>query len=299
METGTIAGQSKRRTGRLSRAAAILSLALLPWLAGPLLQAALYVIDVEGHVFSVDIVSDSVDPLLQGVRMQDRSPAGQTTSEIIPTTLDAVLDASPAIALRQGGLVVAWARTEGGDSELALALRDTGAGWRPHVLLTSNTLNDEQPRILVDPQGLGQILWWGNSLGGPIYLQAFNLDTGATAGPRHRPLDPPGSISGKKTKTSPTYDSAGGLDDPGIPTTGTRASALPCGSNPAALPDHGLFFSCGRPAAYQLSDCRLIVGVQLDSGSWTQTSADLSTVDLSTTSAREIMQSLADAYCQN
>lgn len=279
-----------------------LGCALLPWLAGPLFEAATTLVDINGHVLSVDIASDSMNPILQGVRLQDTAPSGGTTSEIIPSSLDSVLDFTPALALRPGGgVVVVWARKEGNDSELAIGVRDPGpAGWRPHLLVTADSLNDEQPRVILDSQAVAQVVWWGNGLGGPIYLQGFDPNTGQPVGPRHKPLDPPASPNSRRTGTTPETDGAGGLDDPGVPTTGSRltASAEPCVGNPAASADHGVFLSCGGPGAFQLSACVLTVGVQ-DQGSWARMSVNLTTVDLSRTSVREITQSLADAYCLN
>jgi len=56
--------------------------------------------------------------------------------------------------------------------------------------------------------------------------------------------------------------------------------------------------ACGRPAAYQLSSCQLVVGVYDNiRGSWGQTVSDLSWRNLTGTSPRAIAQGIANARC--
>ncbi|MFQ5700809.1 MAG: hypothetical protein ACE5HU_03080, partial [Acidobacteriota bacterium] len=221
----------------------------------------------------------------------------------IPSSVDPVIDRSPGIGLEPaGGVVVIWSRFDGSDFELVLARRENGF-WSNHLFLTSDSTNDTQPRFLIDSTGATHVLWWGGGPGGPVYLQTFDPLSGTPLGPRGQPLEPPQPR--KRLLPNPRRhgtDFLGGADDPGIPTTSSSfmASAIPCGANPAAAPDHGVVMGCGRPAAYQLSDCQLVVGVQDPATlSWGQTTANLATVNLSTTSVREIVQSIADFQCSS
>ncbi len=264
-----------------------------------LFEAATTVIDPStGRVLMVDVVQDQVNPTIQGIRYRERWPQGQTTSEDVQGTWDEILDQAPSISLNPaGGIVVVWSRHDGADFELNLARREAGA-WSSLRTLTFNSTFDTNPQVLVSSPDVAHIAWWGNGAGGPFYLQTFNVLTGAPIGPRYEPINVrrhrPRHVSGG------TYDDAGGMDEPGIPTsTGTyNASALPCTSNPEAAPEHGVVMACGMAGAYQLSSCELIVGVRKASTSeWSHTSANLSTANLQTTSVREIVQSIADYNC--
>jgi hypothetical protein len=257
-------------------------------------QAVTTIIDPDsGELLTVDVITDPIDPVVQGVRLRTQPPGGTTTSETIPSTYDPYLDNDPVIGKGpDSDIVVVWSRHDGSDFELALARRLPTYGWEHLSLLTQNALADTQPRVIVDGTDTAHVMWWGNDLGGPVYLQAFDPVSGEPIGPRHRPLDPPGG------RLTPTYDPyAGGLDDPGIPTKGGyKATANPCLANPAAAPDHGVLMSCGRPVAWQVTGCQLTVGTYSTSTSqWGQTVVDLSNVG--TTSAQSIAQSIGDYKC--
>jgi hypothetical protein len=105
-----------------------------------------------------------------------------------------------------------------------------------------------------------------------------------------------------KTKTSSGTGSTevGGSEDPGtIGGLNVKAATDPCPTNPAAAPDHGVVLGCGRPAAYQVSACKLLVGTfDVSSSSWGLTVVDLSNVSVSRTTVREMVQSLVDSRCQ-
>lgn len=257
------------------------------------LEAGDIVIDpATGNVLTVESVYDPYDPLTQSIRLVSRSSSGQISTETIPSSFDQYADVDPVIALDPlGGVVVAWSRFDGSDFELAMVRRYPFGGWENHVILTLNTAQDVKPRMLVDQTGRAHILWWGNGAGGPVFLQSFDVFSKQPATGRHRPLEPP-------PKRASRMVSAGGQEDPGLPTLTGAASALPCDRNPSAAPNHGVVMSCGRPAAYQLSGCQLVVGTEDGpDGTWFQTLTSLEYMNLTNTSVREIVQTLADARC--
>ena len=262
-------------------------------------QAGTVVVEEDGTVISVDVVNDPGDPSVQGIRVIEQVPGGSATTAAIPSSYDPVLDQSPAIALNPfGGVVVVWSRRQGADFELALASRPTGGDWSQHALLTYNSTSDEAPTALVDPQEVAQIVWWGHGVGGPVYLQGFSVASGQAVGPRHLPLE--STTQPVRQSQTDDYWESGGLEEPGIPTLSAqrKASAEPCPSNPSAHPEHGVIRSCGRPAAYQLSACMLVVGIQNQStGGWEQVLSNLSYANLTTISAREVAQGIADRRC--
>ena len=263
-------------------------------------QAGTIVVEEDGTVISVDVVNDPGDPAVQGIRVIEQPPGGSATTQAIPSSYDPVLDQSPAIALNPyGGVVVVWSRRQGADFELALASRPPTGDWSQHSLLTYNSTSDEAPAVLVDPEEVAQVVWWGQGIGGPVYLQGFSVASGQAVGPRHMPL---GSISAPvRQSQTDEYWQSGGLEEPGIPTASVprSASAEPCPSNPHAHPDHGVIRSCGRPAAYQLSACMLVVGIQNQStGRWEQVLSNLTYANLTATSVREVAQNIADLRCE-
>lgn len=272
-----------------------LGLCLLFLFSGVYLAVTTIVDTNTGNLLMVDVVYDPENPALQGVRLSEQPPGGSVVSETIPSTWDPYADNDPSLTMGPGStVVVVWSRHDGADFELALARRTPSTGWEPVNLLTQNQLADTQPRIAVDDSELAHVLWWGNDAGGPVYLQSFDSINGEPMGPKHKPFDRP---SGRRL--TPTYDAdAGGLDDPGIPTKTHTASAYPCADNPAAVPDHGVLLSCGRPAAWQVSACQLLVGVyDTSTTSWSQTVVDLSNVGLSSTTPAAIAQGIADYKC--
>lgn len=288
-----------RRYGNVL-ALAVITAGILAMIGG-VYEAGTTVIDpISGHILSVEPFTDPNDPSIQGIEFRDHDPAGQTISEEIPSSFDAIIDRSPTLALNPaGGVVVVWSRFDGNDFELVTARRENGF-WSNHSFLTSNQTNDTEPRLLIDSTEKAHILWWGNGVGGPVFLRSFDPLTGFSLSPRWSPLEP---MVPKKPRSSTGgigFNSLGGSDDPGVPTTSGSftASALQCAANPLAVPDHGVVMSCNRPAAYQLSNCQLVVGVQ-DPATliWNQTTANLGTADLSTTSVHEIVQTLADYQC--
>ncbi len=251
-----------------------------------------------GVIMTVDVASDPVDPYVQGIRLRSQTAGGQVSYEFVPSTYDSTLDAEPAITLNPfGGIVVVWSRDDGSDLELFLASRTPSGVWSTDVPLTSNSTPDTQARVLVDGSDQAHVLWWGDGVGGPVYLRSFGVGSGQPLGPASRPFEPQTPRTGRKLlSTSDPFDQVGGMDDPAAPTS--KASAVPCFSNPAAAPDHGVLMSCGHPAAYQVTNCRLVLGLQEPStGVWGQTVTDLSLVDLSGISPRAIAQSLADHSC--
>ncbi|HET6373055.1 MAG TPA: hypothetical protein VFG76_07100 [Candidatus Polarisedimenticolia bacterium] len=257
--------------------------------------AVLPLVDRRGHLLSVE---DSIE----GIVLVDEAPDGTTTSETVSTTYDATLDIGPSIGLDDydGEPVVVWSRLVG-DYELAMAKRYPGGGWSPIDILTSNSTSDVEARVAVDPMSFAQVLWWPQGAGGPVYLQGFDTLNGHAAGQPARPFESP---SNKKlsSNTIGGTSGTGGSDDPGIinhsATNAKKASAYPCQTNPLAAPDHGVLFSCGRAAAFQVTSCILIVGtLDESSGSWSQITTDLSTVPLANTTVKAIAQSLADSRC--
>lgn len=287
---------SMRRVNTPARLALGLSLLLL---FSGVYQAVTTIVDEStGNILMVDVVSDPENPALQGVRLSELPPGGSVTSETIPNTYDPYADTDPALAMGpDSDVVVVWSRHDGTDFELALARRTPTLGWEPVNLLTDNLQADTQPRIAVDVDDAAHILWWGNGDGGPVYLQSFDPATGGPLGSRQKPFEPP--TSGGKRLTV-TYDgNAGGLDDPGIPTKSTyKASAYPCSENPAAVPDHGVILSCGRPAAWQVSACQMLLGVYDPATStWGQTAVDLTNMNLASTTPSTLAQGIADSKC--
>lgn len=277
------------------------ALALLLGASVGLFEAATTVVDpATGRVLMVEVISDPVNPAIQGIRYRERWPQGQTTAEDLADTMDEILDQSPSLSMNPaGGVVVVWSRHDGSDFEISLARRE-GGSWSGIRTLTSNTTFDTNPQVLVSSPDVAHIAWWGNGAGGPFYLQSFNVLTGAPVSPRYEPINVrrlrPRVVSGD------TNWDAGGMDEPGIPTTSGSytASALACSSNPAAAPEHGVVMACGMAGAYQLSSCELVVGVRnVSTGAWQQTVANLSTANLQSTSVREIVQSIADYNCNH
>ena len=262
-------------------------------------QAGTIVIEEDGTVISVDVASDPGNPAIQGIRVIEQAPGGAATSQQIPSCFDPVLDQSPSIALNPyGGVVVVWSRRQGADFELAMASRPPSGSWSQHALLTYNTTSDEAPAILVDGEETAQVVWWGNGIGGPVYLQGFSVASGQAVGSRHLPLE--SGTQPVRQNQSDSYWESGGLEEPGIPTANAprRASAELCPSNPNAHPEHGVIMSCGRPAAYQLSACMLVVGIQNQStGRGEQVQTNLSYANLTATPARVIAQHIADMRC--
>jgi hypothetical protein len=260
--------------------------------------AGVTVVDDTGHVLTVDVIYDSSDPSVQGLAVEDQAPTGTTTTSTIFSTWDPVIDTNPDISLnpRDGQPVVIWSRQQGSDFEIAMVRRMPG-GWGPIDILTYNSSNDIEPRAIVDPIEAAHVVWYPSGLGGPVYLQSFDIHNGQALTPPAKPLEPPGT---KTLKTGTTGGSSvGGGDDPGlIGGLTSRASENPCVDNPSAAPEHGALLACGRPAAYQLISCYLTVGVYDTANAvWAQSITNLTLRDLSTTTVREIAQSMASARC--
>jgi len=262
-------------------------------------QADTTVVDPSnGRVIYVEVINDPENPSDQGLLYSEQTQ-GQTSSEPIDFTIDPIIDDSPTIALNPaGGLVMVWSRDDGSDSELMLSRRENGYWTQPRVL-TSNTTLDTEARVLVDAVDVAHIVWWGDGEGGPFYFRSFDILTGVPMGLRQEPLATTRNTPRPLRTGDSGYDEAGGMDEPGIPSsTGHNATALPCPGNPAAEPAHGLVMACGQPAAYQLSACQLVVAVREPATqSWRQTIANMSTVPLSTTTLTAVVQSIADSQC--
>ena len=285
-----------KRLRTITPSALAISAAILLLITGAY-QASVKVVDPDGHLLSVEIVYDSVDPSIQGLALVDEGPT-VTTTDPVSSTMDEIIDKDPTIALDpvDGQPVLVWSRQAGGDYELAM-LRHMPGGWGPIDILTSNTTQDISPRALVDAVGRAHVLWYPSGIGGPVYLQGFYTNNGHAAGPPQKPLEP---TAPRPLKSGTTGGSdVGGGDDPGlIGGLTSKASENPCLANPAAAPDHGVVMACGRPAAYQISSCQLVVGVY-DTLHWTwaQTVSDLSGRNLSGTSVRDIAQGMANTRC--
>ena len=297
----------RHRFNTLAKAAVMIGLITMVSLFTGVLEAGTTVVDpTTGYLLIVDVFIDPVDQSVQGIRFRERSPQlVTTTEELIPNTYDSVLDESPAIALNPaGGVVVVWSRDDGSDFELLLSKRANDA-WSPNHVLTFNSSFDTEPRVLVDSAEVAHVVWWGDGEGGPVHLRSYDVFNGSPIGPLHNPLESAMPRPRRFLDPSGPGDpidpmGQGGVDEPGGPATSgpITASANPCASNPAAGPEHGVVLSCGQPAAYQVSDCQLVVGVLgTSTNDWHQTMADLSTANLSTTSVREIVQSIADYQC--
>lgn len=260
-------------------------------------QAATTLVDGRGHLLSVEVRRDPAEPALQGLYLVDRDLRGVTIEEPILPTYDTVLDTSPNLAINplDGEPVVVWSRDDGADLELALARRLPGGGWTSIDLLTDNTTSDSEPRLAIDGFGRAHVIWRPAGMGGPIYLQSFEATSGLPVTQPQQPFERPGLRHGRmEPRPKESERAGGGSDDPGIIT----AQAYPCPSNPDAQPEHGVVLGCGRPAAYQLSACRLVVGTMDPvSRHWVQRSADLAEVSLENTSTREIVQAMADSRC--
>ncbi|HEY3175908.1 MAG TPA: hypothetical protein VGK94_09160 [Candidatus Polarisedimenticolia bacterium] len=275
---------------RLAAAIALVVLALVTGAS----EAGPSVVTRDGHLLTVEVESDPYSPTTQGLVVFDQSTAG-TTTVTIPSTWDPVIDQGPQMTLNpyDGEPVVVWSRQQGGDFELAMMRRMPGGDWAPFNILTGNTTNDIEPRSIVDLSEMAHIVWWPSGAGGPVFLQGFDVHNGGNNGPPQRPFEPPK----RKLSSSSSGDSIGGAEDPGT-IGGSKASASPCLANPSAAPDHGVVLGCGRPAAYQLSNCILVVGVyDTTTSTWTQTWTDLSSAPLDGTSIREIVQTQVDARC--
>lgn len=261
-------------------------------------QAAVTTAHHAGHKLTVKVASDPVDPSMQGLALVDEGPGGLSTTDIIPSSWDRTLDKEPSIALDpfNGQPVVVWSRQEGVEFEIAMVRRLPG-GWGPIDILTHSGTSNASPRVMVDAAARAHIMWYPTGLGGPVYLQSFDVQNGRPLGPPQRPFQSPSQAKGKNRTTG--GDQIGGGDDPGlIGGHSVRASANPCQSNPTAAPEHGVVMACGGPAAYQLSSCRLVVGVYDSATSaWVQSTTDLSRKDPAPTSVRGIAQSIADARC--
>ncbi len=259
-------------------------------------QAVTTIIDPDtGYLLTADVISDPQNPTVQGVQLRQQPPGGTPTYETIPSSYDPIIDTQPVVAKGPGtDLVVVWSRHDGNDFELAMARRGT-YGWEPLEILTDNSQADSEARATADVDDLVYILWWASGVGGPIVLQSFDTRTGVARGTAQRPFESSGGDTLRPKQT--LFDETGGLDDPGIPTKGfSKASAYPCTSNPAAAPDHGVIRSCGGAAAWQVSSCQLVVGLQdASTGNWSQTLVDMS--DLGATSPQNLAQVLADQRC--
>jgi len=260
-------------------------------------QASMKVLDPNGHFLSVEVATDPGNPSIQGLVLIDEGPSGTTTTPV-QSTYDTVLDSGPTIALDpyDGQPVLVWSRLIGADFELAMVRRTSG-GWGPIDILTANGTQDISPRFLVDSVGRAHVLWYPSGIGGPVFLQGFYTNNGHAVGPAAKPLEPAATRT-VRSGTSGGSDVGGG-DDPGLIGGLTSwASEEPCVANPAAAADHGVLMACGRPAAYQISSCQLVVGVY-DSVryAWIQTVTDLSWRNMAATSGRQIAQGIANSRC--
>ncbi len=290
----------KRSHARVS-AVAIAATVLITLCSG-FFQAATTVVDQRGHLLTIEVIANPSKPSVQGLRLVDRAPTGETTTEILLFTYDAVLDTGPNIAIDpvDGEPVVVWSRHDGTDVDLAMARRVPGGrGWGPIDQLTANTSTDIEPRLIVAPDGAAHIVWWPQGLGGDVLLQSFDIFTGQPRGTPQKPLEhPPGSSPPIIQNVGGGYNESSPGDDPGVPRGSSKASAGPCLMNPAAAPDHGALMSCGRPAGWQLSSCQLVVGtLDAETQTWRQVYADLRRVSLANTSVRNIAQTMADSRC--
>lgn len=278
---------------------AIIVLASLPLISG-LPEAATSALTLDGHVLTVEIIVDQYSPSIQGLVVFDQS-LSSISSETILTTWDSVVDHGPNIAMSpfEGQPVLVWSRQEGTDFELAMMRRRPGGFWEPFQILTNNQSQDVESRVIVDGNENAHIVWWPSGVGGSVFLRTFEIRNGRALGLAQKPFE--GSGSKNKLNTSVTGGSSiGGSEDPGtIGGLNVRASADPCPANPAAAPEHGVVLGCGRPAAYQLSACKLLIGIyDATSLSWGLTVVDVTNVSMSQAPTREMVQSLVDSRCQ-
>ncbi len=283
----------------ITATAAVLLVVLVAGAAGA--WAATSVVDRRGHVLTVDVVVNPADPAQQGLRIRDQEVGGEPISELLYQTYDPVLDIGPQMGIDplSGDPVLVWSRWDGADFELAMTRRLPDATWDQIDLVTSNYTGDVEPRFVVDQVGAARVLWWPQGSGGPVHLQAFDTNTGTPIGPPERPLESSNAWTGHLV-TNVIGAEEGGGDDPGV--TGgaskSKASALPCLSNPGAAPEHGVLMSCGRAAVYQLSSCQLVVGVYDPAAQqWRQSVLDLGSVSLLDTTVRDVAQGVADGRC--
>src|SRR5262249_38513717 len=149
-------------------------------------------------------------------------------------TWDPVIDKDPWLMLDpyDGEPVVVWSRQDGSDFEIAM-MRHVPGGWGPVDMLTNNSTSDIEPRAIVDALQRAHVVWYPSGIGGPVYLQSFDVHDGHPLTTPKKPLE---SASPLKLRTSTLGGSnVGGGDDPGlIGGLTTRASELPCTINPAA-----------------------------------------------------------------
>ena len=278
--------------------AMIIVLASFPLVSG-LLEAATSALPLDGHVLTVAVRTDQYVPSIQGLVLYDQSVSG-TTAETLVATWDQIVDQGPNIAMDPlgGQPVVVWSRQDGADFELAMMRRGPGGYWEPFNTLTNNQTQDVEPRVIVDGNENAHIVWWPSGIGGPVYLRSFDSGNGRALAAAQKPFEGGGSKT--KLNTSVTGGSSiGGSEDPGtIGGVKLTAGADPCPANPSAAPDHGVVLGCGRPAAYQLSACKLLVGIyDATSSIWGLTVVDVTNVSMSKTSAREMVQSLVESRC--
>ena len=278
--------------------ATIIVLAALPLISG-LLEAATSVLTLDGHLLTVRVTVDPSIPSIQGLVVYDQTPSG-TSAQTILSTLDMVLDQGPNIALNpvEGQPVLVWSRQDGTDFELAMMRRRPGDYWEPFYILTNNQTQDVEPRVIVDENESAHIVWWPSGIGGSVYLRSFNIRNGEALTPAQKPFEK--VLLKNKINTSVIAGSSlGGSEDPGlIGGISVRASADPCPANPTAIPEHGVVLGCGRPAAYQLSACKLLIGIyDATSSSWDLTIVDVTNIQISRSPARELVQSLVDSKC--
>lgn len=277
----------------------LIVLASFPMVSG-LLEAATSALTLDGHLLTVDIRADQYIPSIQGLVVSDQSLSGSSI-EMLASTWDPVIDQGPNIAIDpyEGQPVLVWSRQDGSDFELAMMRRRPGGYWEPFTILTSNQTQDVEPRVIVDGDETAHIVWWPENIGGPVYLRSFDSRNGHALGTVQKPFE--GSSAKTKLNTSITGGSSvGGGDDPGL-IGGIKLTAGndPCLANPSAAPDHGVVLGCGRPAAYQVSGCKLLIGIQdAATTTWKQTVVDLSIVSTTKSEIREMVQSLVDARCQ-
>ena len=287
------------RKGNLAAiTATIIVLASFPLVSG-LLEAATSALTLDGHVLTVDVKSDQYNSSIQGLVVYDQSLSG-TSAETLISTWDPVVDQGPNIAMDpvEGQPVLVWSRQDGTDFELAMTRRLAGGYWEPFNILTSNTTQDIEPRAIVDADQYVHVTWWPSGSGGSVYLRSFDIRNGRAFNPAQKPFE--GSAPKTKLNTSVTGGSSvGGSEDPGtIGGVSNKASAYPCLTNPSAVPDHGVLLGCGRPAAYQLSSCKLLIGIyDATSSSWGLTVVDMTNISTSKSQVREMVQSLVDSRC--
>lgn len=248
----------------MRRAVPALFLALAVWTAA---GAATHLVDSRGNLLFVEALTAVAEDggTLSAIRVRQSAPAGKTTEEFVPGTLDPAVDLSPQILFDtlSGRIVVIWVRQEGRRMWLAGTSRGEPGDWSQLVLMDTGGFEPSEPRADVDDASRLHVVFkiadakTGTGLRHRAYdLLSFDPATAATD-----PFAVQETTKGRWPRQESPAASGGGTGGAAGSAASGSAEARPAegATKTPAFSDYGVAGGCGVAVVWRVAGSQLEV----------------------------------------